>query len=110
ESARLFARTTIVVSDTKVHSQLRCNLDVVLCKERIRKESQCRIDRLVAVKGKLGPAGDQAGDGPTLIEIACVGCLVASEVEVPTDVIVVCFMHVLYAYCTAESPRVLAFD
>ena len=42
EAARLFSRTTVVVSDTKIYGQFRRNLDVVLSKERIRKKSQCR--------------------------------------------------------------------
>src|SRR6185503_6852062 len=50
ESTRFFARTAVVVSDTKVHGKFRCDLDVVLSEECIRKEPQRRIDRLVAVE------------------------------------------------------------
>src|SRR6185295_15847283 len=59
ETASLFARTTVVVSDANVHGQFRRNLDIVLCEERLREKSQCRIDRLVAIEGKLGSARDQ---------------------------------------------------
>src|SRR6185503_15279048 len=86
EAARLFSRTTVVVPDTKIYRQFRRNLVVVLYKEPIREKSQGRVDRLVAVKGKLRAACDQAGDGPTLVEIVSVCCLVTAEVEVTTDV------------------------
>ena len=68
------------------------------CAKNAYEKSQRRIDRLVAVEGKLGSARDQAGDGPTLVEIVCVGRLVAAEVEVAANVKVRGVVQLLYAH------------
>ena len=74
------------------------------------KNRSAGIDRLVAVERKLGSASDQAGDGPTLVEVVCVGSLVAAEVEVAADVEVRGVVQLLYAHFATESHCVPALD